>query len=608
MSRYGSSRYNNNWKPTPSQQKLANAMGIGGNSRHTDSGYSQEDRYRVDHYLKTVGKGNSDSLTDANVDERITDFGNFKQLAIDKGINFSGGDTGWLTRTEDVTKIGKAWAADKNKDRKGFKDKHGTTRLDGATLMKQIYEDLGIIKEPGYHDIDHEGNVAHNWNSAESMSNIIRKIKDGTGEWDSSYSQRLNSIKDPALRKAFEERADKVFNHYQSNYDKGGADALWPTSYRSTLPPPPKPGEDPTGKEFGSDYWRLSDQLDAEGKPVMEGAISRNVIQETVGNDLELGPPGEGVTRLSLDDLNSYMAIQYEAPGQEGTMDYGSEDAFKKPEGGWTDYSTTLGKEKVEELRTKFIDDLYVDDQSDGTFETRYDDDGNPVRPALHENVNDSWGLDIVRDWTSMEAQAAMKDKWGSDFDYSKITENQTYEWQTRGLVNWEYYKTDAAFKAAFADQFGDDKKGLDDVEGISSVGEIRHILKEQGVYKDKIVEGQGKDAWKSDWDGKYEPPPLNDKWNPDEKLDLDKWTPKGMEKVKKDETAAGPTREVIDASTFRRSLKIGKVEVTKPDIGFDSKRKPLHGLKGRISRRPTLPPTTKPKIPEGAIVSRRLD
>ena len=220
-----------------------------------------------------------------------------------------------------------------------------------------------------------------------------------------------------------------------------------------------------------------------------------------------------------------------------------------------------------------------------------------------------------------MDAQAAMKEKWGDDFDYSKINEQQTYEWQTRGLVNWEYYKNDAAFQAAFKDQYtdgdGNVTTGLDDTAGISSVGEIRHILKEQGVYKEKIAEGQGKDAWKTDWEGKYEPPPLQPKWNPDEKLDLDKWTPKDVDpetgkvrnwKVKKDDPAAGPTREVMDATTFRRSLKIGKVEVTKPTIGFDSKRKPLHGLKGPIAKTPKLPPTTKPKIPEGAIVSRRLD
>ena len=66
------------------------------------------------------------------------------------------------------------------------------------------------------------------------------------------------------------------------------------------------------------------------------------------------------------------------------------------------------------------------------------------------------------------------------------------------------------------------------------------------------------------------------------------------------DEEAAGPTREVIDATTFRSSLKIGRVEVTKPDIGFDSKRKPLHGLTGRISKRPEkLPDTYKKKATE---------
>ena len=481
------------------------------------------------------------------------------------------------------------------RDRKGYSYKGRAERLDGATLMKQIYDDLGIVKPMEYHNNSWDENVAHNWNSHESMSNIVGKIKDGSGEWDTSYSDKRNSIKDPELRKAWEERAERVFKHYLENEKKGGEEQAWHESYRATLPPPQPPDHDAGGIPYGKGHWNLSDAVDPKTGEVYGGAISRDVINEQVGNDLEIGEPGEGVTRLSLDDLNSYMAIQYEAPGQEGTMDYGSKSAFSKPEDGWTDYSSIIGKEKVEELRTKFIDDLYVGDQSDGTFKTEYNDDGTLKRPALNENVDDSWGLDIVRDWTSPEAQALMKEKWGNDFDYSKITGDQTYEWQTRGLVNWEYYQSDAAFKAAFADQFGDNTKGLDNTEGITSVGEIRTVLKEQGVYKEKIVESQGKDAWRYDWEGKYEPPPLQDKWNPNEKLDLAKWTPKDMMKVKKDETAAGPTREVMDATTFRNSLKIGRVEVTKPTIGFDSKRVPLEGLKGPIAERPTLPPTTKP-------------
>ena len=143
------------------------------------------------------------------------------------------------------------------RDRKGYSYKGRAERLDGAVLMKQIYDDLGIVKSMDYHNNPWDENVAHNWNSHEGMGNIKRKIKDGTGEWDTSYSDYRNSIKDPERRKAWEERAEKVFQHYLDNEKKGGEEALWPESYKSTLPPAPDSDEDLGGSTYGKDHWNM---------------------------------------------------------------------------------------------------------------------------------------------------------------------------------------------------------------------------------------------------------------------------------------------------------------------------------------------------------------
>ena len=100
--------------------------------------------------------------------------------------------------------------------------------------------------------------------------------------------------------------------------------------------------------------------------------------------------------------------------------------------------------------------------------------------------------------------QAFLTEHFGAGTNKNNLTEQQTYEWQTRGLVNWEFYRTDAAFAAAFRDQFPDvDGKtatGLDNEAGITSVGEIRELL--PSVYQEMITRSQGKDAWRSTWDG----------------------------------------------------------------------------------------------------------
>ena len=108
------------------------------------------------------------------------------------------------------------------------------------------------------------------------------------------------------------------------------------------------------------------------------------------------------------------------------------------------------------------------------------------------------------------------------------------------------------------------------------------------------ITRSQCKAAWRSQWDCKYEPPPLQDAWTPVE-LDIDSLT-SGQIKIPKDDPAAGPSREVVDSADFRRSLNIGRQEVERPNIEFDSGRQALWGLGGPVATRQDPVQTTQPK------------
>ena len=353
------------------------------------------------------------------------------------------------------------------------------------------------------------------------------------------------------------------------------------TDFRDTSTPqadrPLDQGVDQT--EFGTKHWEGTKDYRTRGTGT---PYSDDPVTRTTGSAFV---PGEdpNKTTFSLSDLNSYMAIEYAAPGREGDFKTGQDDPRKKGDIEYTDYGSTAGQEAVDELRTKFIDEVY------GTV-NGVNTTGQPLE--INEAVNNNWGLDLVRDWSN----AALQEHFGEGVNKNNLTEQQTYEWQTRGLVNWEFYRTDAAFAAAFRDQFPDvDGKtatGLDNEAGITSVGEIRELL--PSVYQEMITRSQGKDAWRSTWDGKYEPPPLQDAWTPVE-LDVDSLT-EGQEKLVQDEPAAGPTREVIDAATFRQSLKIGRTEVGVSNIKFESGRRIGHGLTGPIADRTDPVQTTQPK------------
>ena len=292
-------------------------------------------------------------------------------------------------------------------------------------------------------------------------------------------------------------------------------------------------------------------------------------------------------TTVNLSDINRYMAIEYEAPGRqgkEGRHDHNPRKGYSVEEN--PDYSTVAGQEAVENLTTRFVDDLYSN-VTDGVIT-----DGSQ-QPILNAEVNNNWGLDLVRDWSNK----ALSDHFGEGVNKNNLDEQQSYEWQTRGLVDWEFYRNDAAFAAAFRDQFPDDEHGntafgLDESAGITSVGEIRELL--PSVYETMIERGQGKDSWRTTWEGKYEPPPVKPPHVAVD-LDIDALTV-GQDKIVKDEQAAGPTREVISADVFRQSLNIGRTEVQRPDMTFDSGRQALWGLGGPVADRQDPLQTTQPK------------
>ena len=332
--------------------------------------------------------------------------------------------------------------------------------------------------------------------------------------------------------------------------------------------------------EFGTKHWKGTKDYSTRGTGTPH---SDDPVTRTTGSAFV---PGEdpNKTTFSLSDLNSYMAIEYAAPGREGEFETGQDDPRKKGDIEYTDYGSSAGQEAVDELRTKFLDEVY------GTV-NGVNTTGQPLE--INEAVNNNWGLDLVRDWSN----AALVEHFGEGVNKNNLTEQQSYEWQTRGLVNWEFYRNDAAFAAAFRDQFPDNEDGstatgLDNEAGITSVGEIRELL--PSVYQEMITRSQGKDAWRSTWDGKYEPPPLQDAWTPVE-LDVDSLT-EGQERLVQDEPAAGPTREVIDADTFRQSLQIGRTEVGVSNIKFESGRRIGHGLTGPIAERTDPVQTTQPK------------
>jgi len=183
------------------------------------------------------------------------------------------------------------------------------------------------------------------------------------------------------------------------------------------------------------------------------------------------------------------------------------------------------------ELEDKYIEMMYGDD---GLVEKGED--------------LDSYGLDIRRVGMFDDDGKVLIDKEDPYF----------FETLTRGEVDWDWYQNDNAFKAAHA-QFGEE---LDDIEGISSIAEIRRS--NAVTFQDVIKDGQSNDSWRNNWNGKYHPSyTRNDEgtilYNGEE---IPKYVPErsNVSYESKLDTAVGPTR-----SPVKPNLHIPKVLPKRP-------------------------------------------
>lgn len=249
------------------------------------------------------------------------------------------------------------------------------------------------------------------------------------------------------------------------------------------------------------------------------GTISRTGRKMVVGED-----PTK--TTLDLSDVNSFMTARYAAPGREGT--YNPDDRLPSSDDQLDDASTVAGQEAMQALETKFIDELYGTVGGEVTDQT-FDANGDPLQGALGRgDVTELWGLDLKR---------TMKNADGTDI---KKGDANWYQEVTRGAVDWEFYRNDNAYKAAWNDFNGVDEDGntwdpvtgFDGQAGITSIEEIRAL--NPTAYTGASVQGQGKDSWKTEWEGKYVP-----KFDPDTAVP---YVPQEM-----DISSTGYTRELGD-------------------------------------------------------------
>ena len=438
----------------------------------------------------------------------------------------------------------------------------GARRRDGHKAMKKIYDDLGIYKPMSWHIRQDDANVAHNWNSGDSMETIFDKLKEGSGEWDTSIKQALDSGR---LTQA---RLDEVSNYYI----REGQWAEGDTPYDSLggIPEPPGTGEgdspwegDPQGvRPFGNTWWEANERYSTE-------------------QDHPYQQPRTDDVRLDLADELTFEGMTYAAPGRQGDYVSGDDKGDLHPSLG-----TDVGAQAAYDLETRFIDDLYGSDEHNLVESGRvfYHEDGTAfteeetiaqAQQNLQDKidagtVDDSWGLDIRR-----------------DIPDNVTTGSQTwYEHITRGEVDWAYYQNSPAYQSAYQTlkDSGEFDDVFDDQGNITSVAEIRLINQEtEGLVEDVLIEGQGKDAWRYDWDGRYEPGDPPAPWIPTE---LDVYKPGSGETIYN----TVDERRVTRLDGFQENIfEVPPLNMEAPNVNI---RIPpiLRGGRGQNRRDPEVP------------------
>ena len=401
-----------------------------------------------------------------------------------------------------------------------------TGRIDGAWMMKQIYDDLGVYRDLGWHMGSRNSNVAHNWNDGESWDNIWRKLLDGSGEWDRELRQAINTGE---LSRSTIASAQKHYNTFNINDTKiTSAEHVIKRDREADL-------------DYAQDYWK--------------------------GKVEELTVPGREGLDLSPSDsaLNTWYATE--------RIDQGlNEDV--------PGYGTIQGmREVMDNVEAKFLDEVYnsageVNEavQAHWGLDLRRVGLGYDAKTVGQEQgglvglFGDLvTGINPSRDWEDVDVRSP-----------------EYYEQLTKGDVNWAAYRNDTKYIAAFnemADKWATDDDDTTDAsywditklgEDISQVGDdvakIRQINKETDVLE-KTMQDDG-DGWKYNWEGKYDPDKVvyngNDLWIDGEKQER----PSEMYGI--DPDTGQPKNRLLDPADYpiEHDPIVGPVTpVVKPDI-----------------------------------------
>ena len=343
--------------------------------------------------------------------------------------------------------------------------------MSGALAMKQIYDDLGIIKPMSWHHRQDDDNVAHNWNSGESMQTIWRKLLDGSGEWDTSITQAL---KNGTLSRETLGSARHHYNTFNVN----------DSSIPSAAAPIARDVEH--NRDYATDYWTGQDTESRVTLP--DGTVT------TEGGGINVAGKGRDLSPHDNALRTWYMQERID----EGLSE--------------TEYGTHQLQAIFDNVESKFLDDVY-------------DNEGN-----VNEGVEAHWGLDLRRVGLGHTTAGGVRAGFAAIFDIHRgqanagkdldVLSDSYYETLTRGEVNWAAYQTDKAYQAAFKEMQERAKNDDDpltvaadwDIKTLGAnagrtsqyVSMIRQVNKETNVIQE--IMDKDSDGWKHNWEGRYDP------------------------------------------------------------------------------------------------------
>ena len=252
--------------------------------------------------------------------------------------------------------------------------------------------------------------------------------------------------------------------------------------------------------------------------------------------------------------------------------------------------------DKIEKYETWFIDDLYGTDDARWT---KGDVEGGNT-PMVSADVEATWGLDLRR---------VFKD------DLS-IGSPEHYEHLTKGEVDWAHYENSSKYQEAFEylvkNSYDPDKGGP--VDHYSPLGTHNWDEDDYGSMWDKStdamkvqfirdanaalkegIDTKSEDAWKTEWEGKYDPNHITRKSDGTLLIDGE------AQQTIKDQIASGEINADVSSFSYTRKDPDGNdITVTADAEGnlSDNAFDPIAGPPTAVVRPNIKTPSVNVKIP----------